>query len=202
MKRVGLYFGTFNPIHIGHLHIANLASKELDEVWFVLTRLNPFKRDSDIVTYEHREEMIRYALTAFKNDKLKICIEEKFLSIPNYTHCTLKSLQKTFPNYEFYLIIGDDVIRGFKSWKEWEWIIDNFDLIVYQRNERIEEIGDFCLKNFTKKQFSNIILTQKGFDMNISSSYIRNAIKEGLNISYLLSKKVYKYITKNKLYNG
>jgi len=199
MKKIGLYFGSFNPIHIGHLHIANTALKNHDEIWFVLTRCNPLKGGFDVVSYEHREEMIRATLKAFKNDSLKICTIEKDLPTPNYTIDTLDKIKSMFSDCDFHLIMGADNIIELNKWKEYKRLLEENTIYVFERNEDTSNTIQTCMDLFKDLQ-RYIIFKEDDVKLTVSSTYIRNALKEKQNISYLLPKGVYKYIIKNNLY--
>ena len=201
--KIGLYFGSFNPMHIGHLHVANsvLRKAKLDLVWFVLTPLNPFKAGNDIVTYEHREEMIRHALRAFKSDYLKLCTVEKDLPTPNYTIDTLEKLKVLYPEDTFELIMGADNIHLFKNWKNYQEILKNYTINIYEREETYRKTENFCQQlYFNQNEVKGFRFIEDHVKLTIRSTYIRSDLKEGINVSYLLPKKVYKYIKKYNLY--
>ncbi|NNE55259.1 MAG: nicotinate-nucleotide adenylyltransferase, partial [Flavobacteriales bacterium] len=133
MKRVGLYFGTFNPIHIGHLIIANYMANhtDLDEVWLVVTPHNPFKDQSALLPDHHRLQMAYLAIK--DNMKLQVSDIEFDLPKPNYTINTLESLVEKYPDHKFTLIMGEDNLRSFDRWKRYEDILASFPIKVYPR---------------------------------------------------------------------
>ncbi|HEX9599893.1 MAG TPA: nicotinate (nicotinamide) nucleotide adenylyltransferase, partial [Mariniflexile sp.] len=137
---IGLYFGSFNPIHIGHLVIANHIAEysNLDEVWFVVTPHNPFKKKNSLLDNFQRLEMVYRATKDYI--KLKPCDIEFNLPQPNYTINTLIYLQEKYPNYAFSLIMGEDNLKSFHKWKNYEVILENHHIYVYPRvsKEKIE----------------------------------------------------------------
>ena len=133
MKKIGLYFGTFNPIHVGHLIISNYMTgyTNLDEVWLVVSPLNPLKKKESLLKDYHRLNLVRIAIE--DNPNLKACDEEFNLPKPSYTIYTLTHLKEKFPNYDFNLIMGEDNLRSFKKWKNHEEILKSHYLYVYPR---------------------------------------------------------------------
>ena len=193
--KIGLLFGSFNPIHIGHLLIATLMRENsgLDEVWLVVSPLNPFKINSDLADENHRLEMVKIAVK--DSDHLKLTAIEYNLSRPSYTHQTLKELKSGFPNHIFSVIIGEDNVSKFSEWKESGWILDNFEILVYNRStpNKKEAINDTIkhpgLKTFTLPVF------------DISSTEIRDRIKNNKAIRYFVPETVEQYIRFHKLYS-
>ena len=133
MKNVGLYFGTFNPIHIGHLIIANhmVENSDLDEIWMVVTPHNPFKKKSSLLDNHHRLDMVFMATKDY--DKIIPSDAEFKLPQPNYTIFTLASLSEKHPNYNFNLIMGEDNLKSLHKWKNYEAILDDYNVYVYPR---------------------------------------------------------------------
>ncbi|NOQ75914.1 MAG: nicotinate-nucleotide adenylyltransferase [Crocinitomix sp.] len=199
-KRVGLYFGSFNPIHIGHLIIANYMaqSAEIDEVWFVVTPQNPHKKKKNLLEDFHRLAMVRIAVE--QNSKLNASDIEFHLPKPSYTTYTLQALKEKYPNNQFTLIMGEDNIRNLHKWKNYEYIIENYPIIVYPRVETIQEQVKI------EKEIPNGIMTLPNVHlsdapiMKISSSFIRNMIKEGKDVRYLLSEPVFNYLDEMNFY--
>lgn len=192
MKRIGLYFGTFNPIHIGHLTIANhlAENSDLDQIWFVVTPHSPFKKKSSLLDNNHRFEMVYRATESY--DKLKPSDIEFKLPQPNYTINTLAHLEEKYPDYEFALIMGEDNLKGFHKWKNYELILERYHIYVYPR---ISE-GNI------KSQFTNHDKIHKvnAPIMEISSTFIRQSIKDKKNIRPLLSESVWSYIDEMNFY--
>ena len=131
--KIGLYFGTFNPIHIGHLIIANHMAEysDLDQIWMVVTPHNPLKKKSTLLDDSHRLQMVHLATEDFP--KIKPSDIEFKLSQPNYTINTLAHLQEKYPNYEFSLIMGEDNLKSLHKWKNYEVILEHHQIYVYPR---------------------------------------------------------------------
>ena len=198
MKKIGLYFGTFNPIHVGHLIISNymVGNTNLDELWLVVSPLNPLKKKESLLKDYHRLNLVRIAIK--DNPKLKACDEEFNLPKPSYTIYTLTHLKEKFPNYNFNLIMGEDNLRSFKKWKNHEEIIKSHKLYVYPRILTEQEKPG---KNtyFPIVKHSNIIRCDAPV-MKISSSFIRKAISQSKDVRYLLTPEVFRYIDEMNFY--
>ena len=190
--KIGLYFGTFNPIHIGHLIIANHLAEysDLDQIWMVLTPHNPLKKKETLLDDYQRLQLVHLAT----EDYVKILpsdIEFK-LPQPNYTINTLVHLQDKFPNHNFSLIMGEDNLRSLTKWKNHEMILQYYDIYVYPRLS--SEIDNLELKNNPKVYLIDAPIVE------ISSTFIRENIKKGKNVQPLLPSKVWEYIAHNNLY--
>lgn len=187
---IGLFFGSFNPIHIGHLIIANtlLEQQGLHEVWFVVSPQNPLKSASSLLHEFDRYEMVRQAI--HDNYKFRVSDIEFQLPRPSYTIDTLTHLQEKHPQHTFILIIGEDNLQQFTRWKNHEKILEYFQLYVYQR----PEAQPSQLKNHPRVTMVEAPL------MDISASFIRNAIKENRSIRYLVPPEVESYIRDKKFY--
>tara|TARA_R110000868_G_scaffold167991_5_gene402581 strand:- start:1073 stop:1654 length:582 start_codon:yes stop_codon:yes gene_type:complete len=190
--KIGLYFGTFNPIHVGHLIIANHMAEhsDLDQVWMVVTPHNPLKKKNTLLDDYHRLQMVHLATEDFP--KLKPSDIEFKLSQPNYTVNTLVHLEEKFPNFEFSLIMGEDNLKSLHKWKNYEIILQNHNIYVYPRIS--SEAENIELKNHPKIHLIDAPVVE------ISSTFIRNNIKEGKNIQPLLPTKVWEYIDHNNFY--
>lgn len=190
--KIGLYFGTFNPIHTGHLIIANhlVEFSDLDEVWLVVTPHNPHKQKNTLLNDYHRLDMVRIATEDYP--KLKPSDIEFKLTQPNYTVDTLIHLEEKFPTYEFSLIMGEDNLNTFHKWKNYEVILDRYDIYVYPRIS--ENKNENQLLNHTKIHKINAPVVE------ISSTFIRNGIKQNKNIRPLLPEKVWEHIDTNLIY--
>ncbi|MCD0475007.1 nicotinate-nucleotide adenylyltransferase [Flavobacterium sp. EDS] len=190
--KIGLYFGTFNPIHVGHLIIANHMAEhaDLDQVWMVVTPHNPLKKKNTLLDDYHRLQMVHLATDSF--EKLKPSDIEFKLSQPNYTVNTLVHLQERYPNHEFSLIMGEDNLKTLHKWKNYEIILQDYDIYVYPRIS--SEVENLELKNHPKIHLIDAPIVE------ISSTFIRNNIKEGKNIQPLLPEKVWEYIDHNNFY--
>jgi nicotinate-nucleotide adenylyltransferase len=200
--KIGLYFGTFNPIHVGHLIIANHMAEntDLDQVWLVVTPHNPFKKKSTLLDDYHRLQMVHLATEDFP--KLKPSDIEFKLSQPNYTVNTLVHLEDKFPDYEFSLIMGEDNLKSLYKWKNYEVILQNHDIYVYPRLEAKGRTGEAISsdpENLEFKNHSKVHMIDAPI-VEISSTFIRNNIKEGKNIQPLLPAKVWEYIDHNNFY--
>lgn len=198
MKKIGLYFGTFNPIHVGHLIIANFMADytELDEVWLVVSPQNPLKKKETLLKDHHRLSLVRIALE--DNTKLMASNIEFDLPIPSYTINTLVHLKEKYETYEFHLIMGEDNLRSFHKWKNQEEIINNHKIFVYPRVLTEQEMEDNNIE-FSSFNHSNVIRCQAPI-MKISSSFIRKAIKNGKDVRYLLTPEVFKYVDEMNFY--
>ena len=186
MKKIGLYFGTFNPIHIGHLAIANhmVEFSDLDEVWMVVTPHNPFKKKSSLLDNHHRLEMVYKATEAYQ--KINPTDIEFKLPQPNYTISTLVHLEEKYPDKKFCLIMGADNLKSFHKWKNYEAILEGYPIYVYPR----------ISTGVVPEKFQNHpkITEVKAPIMEISSTFIRNSIKNKKNIKPLLPESVWEYI--------
>jgi nicotinate-nucleotide adenylyltransferase len=193
MKKVGLYFGTFNPIHIGHLVIANHMAEfsDLDEVWFVVTPQSPFKTKKTLLDNHHRYQMVLEATEAYS--KLRPSKIEFDLPQPNYTVNTLVHLNEKYnEEYQFCLIMGEDNLKGFHKWKNYETILENYSLYVYPRIS--EGIIEHQFKNHPKISKVDAPI------MEISSTFIRKNHRDGKNIKAMLPDAVWKYLDEMNFY--
>lgn len=191
-KKVGLYFGTFNPIHVGHLIIANhmVENSDLDEIWMVVTPHNPFKKKQSLLDNHHRLEMV-YSATA-DYDKIIPSNVEFNLPQPNYTVLTLANLSDKYPKHNFSLIMGEDNLKSFHKWKNYETILEHYNIYVYPRIS--EGIVETQFDNHPKIQMVKAPIIE------ISSTMIRKGISEGKNVRPLLSNGVWKYIDDMNFY--
>ena len=193
-KKVGLYFGTFNPIHMGHLAIANhmVEFSDLDEVWMVVTPHNPHKKKSTLLADHHRLEMVYRATEAY--DNIKPSNIEFGLPQPNYTVNTLAHLEEKYPDYQFALIMGEDNLNTLHKWKNNEVILERFEVFVYPR----------VTSTTIKEEFKNHpkITKVDAPIMEISSTFVRNAVKNGKRITPLLPQKVWEYIDEMNFYKS
>jgi nicotinate-nucleotide adenylyltransferase len=189
-KKIGLFFGSFNPIHIGHLIIANYMANftELDEVWFVVSPQNPFKEKKSLGNMYDRLEMVNLAIEGL--EKLRASDIEFNLPQPSYTIDTLVYLQEKYPNNDFVLIMGEDNLAGLLKWKNADIILRDYRIIVYPRPGY--DGGD--LKNHPSVTMTDTPL------MELSSTFVRKAIKENKNIKFFIPDKVLEFIDKKGLY--
>lgn len=194
--KIGLYFGTFNPIHVGHLIIANHMAEhsDLDQVWLVVTPHNPLKKKSTLLDDYHRLQMVFLATQDYP--KLKPSDFEFKLPQPNYTVNTLVHLEEKYPQHQFSLIMGEDNLKSLHKWKNYEAILAHHEIYVYPRISLEEEnlVTPFQDKNHPKIHMIDAPVVE------ISSTFIRNNIKSGKNICPLLPTKVWEYIDHNLFY--
>ena len=193
--KIGLYFGTFNPIHVGHLIIANHMAEhaDLDQVWMVVTPHNPLKKKSTLLADHHRLEMVFLATENFP--KIKPSDIEFKLSQPNYTVNTLVHLEEKYPEHMFSLIMGEDNLRSFHKWKNYEAILSHHEIYVYPRLDATADTTENILfKNHPKIHLIDAPIVE------ISSTSIRDHIKKGKNVLPLLPPKVWEYIDHNNFY--
>ena len=196
MKKIGLYFGTFNPIHVGHLVIANYMANytDLEEVWLVVSPQNPFKEKDSMLEDYHRLSLVKIAVE--DNSQLKASNIEFNLPKPSYTINTLVYLNEKHPTNEFNLIMGEDNLRTFHKWKNYERILEKSNLYVYPRvlNPQTEKKTNSPLHSHPKVKICDAPV------MKISSSFIRNAIKNNTDVRYMLTEKVAKYVEEMHFY--
>ena len=203
MKKVGLFFGTYNPIHVGHLVIANHLANytELDEVWLVVSPQNPLKKKDSLLQDYHRLALVRVAIE--DNPKLKASDIEFSLPKPSYTSNTLAHINEKYPDYSFALIMGEDNLRTFHKWKNYADILKNNQIYVYPRvlTEQEKEVNEINVEvNNELRNHQNVIMCDDVPVMKISASFIRGAIKEKKDVSYLLTQPVFKYLTEMHFY--
>lgn len=201
--KVGLYFGTFNPVHVGHLIIANFMADytDLDKVWLVVTPQNPLKEKNTLLADHHRLALVRVAIE--DNPHLVASDIEFKLPKPSFTTNTLAHLKEKYPGHEFSLIMGEDNLRTFHKWKNHEYILQHHKLFVYPRVLTESEIKELS-EHHPDNRFSNhpqVIMCDAPV-MKVSSSFIRKAIKEKKDVRYLLTDPVHKYIEEMHFYES
>src|SRR5690554_5275758 len=164
--KIGLFFGSFNPIHVGHLILANhiVEHVDIDQIWFVVSPQNPLKEKKTLLADHHRLAMVEIAVE--NNDKFRASNVEFGLPQPNYTVVTLAKLKEKHPNYTFSLIMGEDNLRNIHKWYNYEQILNNYTIIVYPREESEGE--------FSEKEYPRIQLLKDVPLMKLSSTYIRD----------------------------
>ena len=190
-KRIGIYSGSFNPIHLGHQKLANylIENQLVDEVWFVISPCNPLKLQIDILDQYIRLDMLMLAIQ--NQPQLKVSDVEFTLPVPSYTIDTLQVLTSQYPDLLFTLIIGSDNALVFDQWKEYAQILDQYPVLVYpRRNFDFEEVAE----KFPQMQ----LLNSAYYD--ISSTEIRDFITQKKDVSQWLHPSVYQFIIENKLY--
>jgi len=189
-KNIGLYFGSFNPIHNGHIEIANFLIKTgcLDEVWFVVSPQSPFKEKYSLLNDNYRYQMVLMAIE--NNEHFHACDIEFNLPRPSYTINTLHELNKKYPAISFSLIMGADNLASIHQWKKSEEILKGYKIFVYPRKNSETEV----LKNP-----ASVIMIDAPL-LDISSTAIRDLIRQGKDIGHLLPVKVFEYIKKMGFY--
>ena len=192
MKKIGLYFGTFNPIHIGHIILANhfAETTDLNEIWMVITPQNPFKKKDSILDNNHRLELVYKATMDYP--KLKPSNIEFGLPTPNYTINSLVHLVEKYPEHQFALLMGEDNLVSFPKWKNYELILGHHEIYVYPR--KTNRVIPEQFKNHPK---INLIEAPK---IELSSSAIRKAIKKGQNVRPLLPPISWVYLDEMNFY--
>jgi len=199
-KTIGLFFGSFNPIHVGHLILANHFVNEtnMDEVWFVVSPHNPHKVKASLLNENHRLAMVNEAID--DNLKLKASNIEFEMPKPSYTVDTLAYLKEKHPTYQFALIMGEDNLRSFHKWKNYEVILENYPIFIYPRVYTVQELeAQAKEKQNDLVKHPNVQVVDAPL-MKVSSSFIRKAIKNKKDVRYLLSEPVFKYLDEMNFY--
>lgn len=186
----GLYFGSFNPIHIGHLAIANfmIEFSELEQLWFVVSPQNPLKEKKSLLKDHHRLEMVRLAVEG--DDRFRVSDIEFKLPTPSYTIDTLSYLGEKYPGHEFQLVMGADQLNTYHKWKNAELIARNYHRLIYPRPE---------IDPDRMKSVPNATVVEAPL-MEISSSFIRQAIKEGKDVRHFVPTPAYTYLREMHFY--
>lgn len=190
MKKTGLYFGSFNPIHVGHLIIASYMVEftDLDQLWFVISPHNPLKKKSSLLADYHRFEM---AYRVLKDDERFVVSDIEFrLPKPSYTIDTLTYLEEKKPGNNFALIMGSDGLHTFHKWKNADIIYKNYKRYVYPRPGTPKEVYE---------KHENVTVVDAP-QMDISSTFLRKAIKNGKDVSYFIPKEAYEYLLEMNFY--
>mgnify|MGYP000173214721 FL=1 len=190
MRKTGLFFGSFNPVHVGHMVIANFMATQtdLDEVWLVVSPQNPHKAKSSLARDHDRLHLVRLAIG--DNPNLRASDIEFSLPQPSYTIDTLTYLREKYPERSFTLIMGGDNLATLHKWKNYELILRDFSIYVYQRPSY--DLGALA-------EHDNVQIWEAPL-MQISASYIRKCIKEGQSVQYLVPEAVFGYLENSALY--
>ncbi|MBQ7490665.1 MAG: nicotinate-nucleotide adenylyltransferase [Bacteroidales bacterium] len=190
MNNIGLFFGSFNPIHIGHLIIAEyiVEHTDLDEVWFVISPNNPLKQKKTLLNEHQRYYMVQ---SAIENDaRFKACDVEFRLPRPSYTSFTLLKLSELYPNKNFSIIMGEDNLQSIEKWKNYEFILNNYPIFVYPR------AGYEGKKDYPKARITIVGAPR----IELSATMIRESLRTGKNVRYCLPPAVAEYIDEMNLY--
>lgn len=192
-KKIGLFFGSFNPIHIGHLILANyiLEYSDMQELWFVVSPQNPFKDKKTLLNDHNRLDMVELAIKNYP--KMRASNVEFSLPIPSYTIDTLTYLKEKHPNVSFSLIMGEDNLKSLHKWKNYELILENHHIIVYPRIMEDETTSKTILEH------DNISLIKAPI-IELSATEIRNMIKEAKNVKPMLPPEVFEYLDGSNFY--
>lgn len=187
--KIGLYFGSFNPIHIGHLIIANhiLNESDLDKIWFVVSPQNPFKTSSTLLNEYDRFHLVQKAIEG--DARLRASDIEFSLPKPSYTAHTLIYLAEKYPTYTFFIIMGSDSFQNLPQWKNAETILTHYPILVYQRPGFTVDINDNA----------NVTVLNAPL-LEISATYVRECIQKGKAVKYLLPKAVEEEIERSGFY--
>ncbi|MCX8532067.1 nicotinate (nicotinamide) nucleotide adenylyltransferase [Chryseobacterium luquanense] len=193
MKKIGLFFGSFNPIHIGHLILANyiLENSDMDELWFVVSPQNPFKEKKSLLNDHNRLDMVELAIKSYP--EMRASNIEFSLPTPSYTIDTLTYLKEKHPDYSFSLIMGEDNLGSLHKWKNAELLVENHHIIVYPRVFNDDKKDSEYLKH------ENISLI-KAPVIELSATEIRNMIKQGKNVRPMLPPEVFEYLDGSSFY--
>jgi len=196
MSKIGLYFGSFNPIHIGHIAIAGYMTEfeGLRQVWFVVSPQNPLKKKETLLPDHQRLYMTQLAIG--DNDRLKASDIELKMPVPSYTIDTLAFLQEKYPYHEFCLVMGEDNLYTLHKWKNAEELIKKYPIYYYPRPDSVRPTSPVLDQIFAKAE----IHPSDAPLMEISGTFIRNGIKRGKDMSYFLPPSVWKYIREMHFY--
>ncbi len=196
MAKIGLYFGSFNPVHIGHIAIAGYMTEFtcLDQVWFVISPLNPLKKKETLLDDYQRLQMAWLAIG--DNVRLKASDSEFKLPVPSYTIDTLTYLKEEYPKNEFCLVMGEDNLYTLHKWKNINELIRKYPIYVYPRPDSIKPSSPLLHQILS----TAVIHQVKAPLMDISGTFIRDGIKNGKDMSYFLPQAVWKYIKEMHFY--
>ena len=190
--KIGLYFGSFNPVHHGHLIIANyiLQNTDLEQLWFVISPQNPLKPSTALLNEYHRLFLVQVAIEG--ESRLRASDIEFKLPKPSYTVNTLAYLNEKYPNYQFAIIMGSDSFQNIKNWKNYQHLLENYPVYVYTRPGHIPARTEAA---------ANIYYLNAPM-LEISATHIRNTVRSGKSIRYLVPDKVMEEIERNGYYRN
>ncbi len=188
--KIGLFFGSFNPVHIGHMIIANHMAYQTDlqQVWLVVSPQNPLKPAASLANDYDRLHMVQLAIG--DNTKLRVSNIEFSLPKPSYTIDTLNYLKEKHPEHEFVLIMGGDNLATLNKWKNYEKILDLYQIYIYKRPKH--ELGSLATHEHINMVESPLL--------DLSATYVRACIKQGYSIQYLVPEPVYEYLRGSNMY--
>ncbi len=200
-KRIGIMGGTFSPIHVGHLIMAEKAyeTMDLDIVWMVPTANPPHKQDLDILDANHRLNMVKMAIE--DNPHFQLSTMEMEEEKPRYSYETMEWLNKTYPECEFFYILGADSLFAIETWREYERFMAATHILVANRKEQVTDKLEEQI-SYLKNKYGARISVIDSPNLEISSSEIREMVENGKSIRYYVPDCVYQYIQKEKLYNS
>lgn len=189
--KTGLFFGSFNPVHIGHMIIANhmIQYTDLKEVWMVVSPHNPLKSKASLAKDSDRLHLVQLAID--DNPHIKASNIEFSLPVPSYTIDTLTHLQEKYPKRAFCLIMGGDSVESLPKWKNYELLLQNYDIYVYERPG---------YNTILAADYPRIKIVKDVPMMDISATFIRNAIRDKKSIQYLVPEKVFDYLDGSQMY--
>lgn len=196
MGKIGLYFGSFNPIHIGHIIIAGYMTEftEIDEIWFVVSPQNPLKKKKTLLDDYQRLHMVNLGIG--NNERMRASDIEFRLPVPSYTIHTLAYLNEKYPGKNFCLIMGEDNLYTLHKWKNTAELVKNYEIYVYPRPGTKRPVSPLLDSLLAKA----VIHRVKAPLMDISGTFIRNGVKKRKDMSYYLPAPVWKYIQEMHFY--
>ena len=190
MNKIGIYSGSFNPIHHGHVMLANylVEFSDLDELWFVVTPQNPLKEKDELLDDDERLKMVQLAVG--DDPRFHVSDIEMHLPTPSYTINTLTALSEQYPDFQFVFICGMDSLQNLKNWREYQKILDNYELLVFPREGY--DGGD--LINYPS------VSVLKTPILEISSTFIRQCVKEGRDVRHFMPERAFLYMKQRRFY--
>ena len=190
MKKIGIYSGSFNPIHHGHVMLANylVEFSDLDELWFVVTPQNPLKQKDELLDADERLKMVQLSLG--DDPRFHVSDIEMHLPRPSYTINTLTALSEQYPDCEFVFICGMDSLQYLKNWREYQKNLDNYELLVFPR----EGYDGGELLNYPS------VTVLKTPIVELSSTFIRKCVREGRDVRHFMPEKAFLYMKQNRFY--
>lgn len=188
--KIGIFPGSFNPVHVGHLAIANYLAEydDFDQIWFLITPQNPLKKKNDLLDHHFRKKLIEEAITDY--EKFYICTIEWEMPQPSYTINTLQKLRVLYPQHSFELIIGTDNWATFHRWKDYQIILKNFKIALYPRKG-----SDRIMLNHP-----NVRLCKNAPKIEVSSTFIRKAIAAGKDVRFYMPTGAYAEVVQSNFF--